>query len=89
MNVQVYEKLCRIETLLEKIMATQAQLQSDLDTIKAGVATANTSITNLQQQIAALVANQPVTQAQLDSMTAEADTIASALTPTPTPQKKP
>ena len=70
--------LQRIEGKADLIMASEADLQADLDKIAAGVTTANTAIADLKAQIAAIPAG-PVTQAQLDALTAQADTIVAAL----------
>jgi hypothetical protein len=61
-------------------MASEADLQKDLDAIAAGVASAVAQIADLKAQIAAL-GNGPVSQDQLDALTAQADAIVAALTP--------
>lgn len=75
----------RLFTLLENIMATEQDLQNDLDAIRDGVTTAltalNATIADLKAQIAA---GSPVTQEQLDALDAEAKTIIAGLAP-PTP----
>ena len=62
-----------------KIMSVESDLQADLDTIKANVATVLTKVTaqaatiaELQAQVAA---GTPVSQAQLDALDAEAKAI--------------
>jgi cell division protein FtsB len=75
----------RLDSLIHKvdfIMAKEADLQKDLDAIAAGVTAANAAIADLKQQIIDL-GNQtaPVSQDQLDALTAQADAIVAALTP--------
>lgn len=66
-------------------MATEADLQADLDQIKAGVTAVATTIANQAATIASLqaqvAAGEPVTPAQLDSLKTEADGIVAALAP--------
>lgn len=66
---------------VDLLMAKEADLQADLDKIAAGVTAAVASIADLKAQIAALGTG-PVTQEQLDALTAQADSIVAALTPT-------
>jgi prefoldin subunit 5 len=61
-------------------MAKEADLQADLDKIAAGVTAAQSQIADLKAQIAALGTG-PVTQEQLDALTAQADAIVASLTP--------
>jgi prefoldin subunit 5 len=61
-------------------MAKEADLQADLDKIAAGVTAAQSQIADLKAQIAALGTG-PVTQDQLDALTAQADAIVASLTP--------
>jgi phage shock protein A len=70
---RVENLLNAISTKADKIMATEQNLQDDLDAIKTGVA-------NLAAEIAALKAAGAgaVTQAQLDSLDAEAKSIVTA-----------
>ena len=73
----------RLDVIIDKlgwIMASEADLQKDLDAIASGVTTAVGQIADLKAQIAALGTG-PVTQAQLDALTAQADSIVAALTP--------
>ena len=78
-------KLDRILALLESLMKNESDLKAELDTIKTGVATllaqatANAkTIADLQTQVAS---GSPVTQAQLDDLSAEAQGIVDTLTP--------
>jgi hypothetical protein len=107
----IYSKLDRILVLQEKIMATEQDLQTSIAGIQTAVATVatelttlitdfNTAITGLQAQIAA---GGPVSQAQLEDLKAQADTILtnvqalgtavvsedSTFVPTPTPPVTP
>lgn len=65
-------------------MAEQ-DLQTALDTLKTDAAALVTLVTGQQQQIAALsaqiAAGTPVTQAQLDALTAEAQGVVATLSP--------
>jgi outer membrane murein-binding lipoprotein Lpp len=65
---------------VEILMAKEADLQADLDKIAAGVTAAVSQIADLKAQIAALGTG-PVSQEQLDALTAQADSIVAALTP--------
>jgi uncharacterized coiled-coil protein SlyX len=64
-------------------MSTEAQLQTSLDAIKAAVAAVAEKIAAQAKTIADLsaqiAAGTPVTQAQLDALTAEAQDIATSL----------
>jgi hypothetical protein len=79
----IRQRLIAIKAQGDIIMASEADLQADLDKIAAGVTAAIASIADLKAQIAALGTG-PVTQAQLDALTAQADSIVAELTP-PTP----
>ena len=79
----IYSKLDRILDLQEKIMATEQDLQASIAGIQTAVTTVatelttlitdfNSAITGLKAQIAA---GGPVSQAQLDDLTAQANTI--------------
>lgn len=78
----------QLDLLLQKVealMVDENTLQTDLDAIKAGVATVlaalaaqATTITALQTQLAA---GTPVSQAQLDALDVEAKAIVASLTP--------
>jgi chromosome segregation ATPase len=78
-------KLDRILAHLEGLMATQADLKKELDTIKDGVANLLTKATANAQTIAELQAQvadgSPVTQQQLDDLSTEAQGIVDTLTP--------
>lgn len=83
--VEVFHSLARIEkslesvnTKLEKIMATQADLKAELDSAFTEI---QTGITNLQQQIAQGGTITPDLQASADKLKALADSLA----PTPAP----
>jgi outer membrane murein-binding lipoprotein Lpp len=65
---------------MEILMAKEADLQKDLDAIATGVTAAVSQIADLKAQIAALGTG-PVSQEQLDALTAQADSIVAALTP--------
>ena len=74
----------RLDVLIDKvgwIMASEADLQKDLDAIASGVTTAVGQIADLKAQIAALGTGAPVTQDQLDALTKQADGIVASLTP--------
>ncbi len=79
--------LARIEGKVDSLMATEAELQTDLDTIAAAVTKVAALVTSQAATITALqaqlAAGSPVTQAQLDALKAEADTIVAALPATP------
>jgi hypothetical protein len=66
-----------------KIMSTEADLQTSLDAIKAGVANVVAKLTTQAQTIADLqaqiAAGTPVSQEQLDALAAEANDIAASL----------
>jgi chromosome segregation ATPase len=76
----IVAQLSRIEGKVDRLMASEADLQTDLDTIKAGVATVVTKLTDNAQLIADLKAQVeagvPVSQEQLDALHAEASGIA-------------
>jgi predicted nucleic acid-binding Zn-ribbon protein len=81
--ILVLELLLTLHRKVDKIMATEQELQADLDAIKAAVdalparfATLNQTIVDLQAQIAA---GTPVSQDQLDALKAEADAILASL----------
>lgn len=65
-------------------MATEQELQDDLDAIKTGVDNVVTKLTAQSDAIAALQAQiaegTPVTNAQLDALKTEADGIVASLT---------
>ena len=73
---------------VDTLMATEAELQADLDLIKTGVTTVTQLVTAQAQTIADLqaqvAAGSPVSQTQLDALKAEADAIVAAL-PAPAP----
>jgi hypothetical protein len=75
----------RLFSALETIMASEQDLQNDLDAIKAGVDAAVAAAANQSKVIAdltaQLAAGSPVTQAQLDALDTEAKGIVTALTP--------
>jgi hypothetical protein len=73
---QIEAKLDLLLTKVGSLMVQESDLQADLDAIKTGV-------TALLAQVAALVAAGPgpVTQAQLDSLDAEAKGITAAMAP--------
>lgn len=80
------DRLASIECLLVSIVKkvddmarTEQELSDDLDKIAAGVASAVSEISDLETQLAAIVAGEPVSQDQLDSLTAKADGIVTAL----------
>ena len=75
-----------VHQLLERtreLMATEQELQADLDAIKEGVAAVAAKLAAQAQQIADLqaqiLAGTPVTQEQLDGLKSEADAIVTAL----------
>lgn len=72
----ILESLARIETRLEEIVSSEADLQNALDKIKAGVQAQAQKLADLSAQIAA---GTPVDQAQLDALVAEANDIAALL----------
>lgn len=79
----ISHSLARIEGKVDRIMTTEADLQTDLDNIKTGVAAVADKLTaqagtiaDLKAQIAA---GTPVTPEQLDALHAEASGIASSL----------
>ncbi len=83
----ILHQLSRIETKVEQLMASEQQLSDDLDKIQTGVTSALSSIADLKAQIAVLQGQAgPVSQAQLDDLTARADAIVASLSPaTPPP----
>lgn len=77
---RIEDSLTRIERMLIAMASTEQQLADDLNKIQAGVTAAIADIQSLTDQIAALKAQpSPVTQAQLDTLTAQADSIVTAL----------
>ncbi|HTP77717.1 MAG TPA: hypothetical protein VMJ73_12140 [Rhizomicrobium sp.] len=84
----VFGRLSALEAKVNTIMSTEADLQADLDAIKADFTTFTssvaTSLQNLKDQIATLQAGQPVSQAQLDALVTEAAAIDAAIKAAPT-----
>jgi hypothetical protein len=82
-------KLDQILAHLERITMNEQDLQTDLDAIKAGVATVLAAQTAQAATIAdlkaQLAAGTPVSQAQLDALDAEAKAIVTSLTPLAAP----
>jgi cell division protein FtsB len=76
----ILRSLDALHAKVDVIMASEADLQKDLDAIAAGVTAAVSQIADLKAQIAALGTG-PVSQEQLDALTAQADSIVAALTP--------
>jgi septal ring factor EnvC (AmiA/AmiB activator) len=81
--------LISLHSKVNRMTAQEQDLQTTLDKIKAGVATVADrlaaqakTITDLQAQLAA---GTPVSQEQLDALTAEANDIAAVLAPLATP----
>jgi len=60
-------------------MATVDELNAKLDAIPPVLDNITTDVQSLKDQIAALTAGQPVSQAQLDEMTAKADAVLTRL----------
>jgi peptidoglycan hydrolase CwlO-like protein len=82
---EVHESLHHLHRKVDRLMSVESDLQTDLDTIKAGVASLLTAATANAQTIAdlkaQLAAGTPVSQAQLDALEAEAKGIVATLTP--------
>lgn len=79
----IFSQLLALDTKVNTIMKTEQNLSDDLDAIQAGVTAALAAQADLKAQIAALVAGEPVNQAQLDALVEKADAIAASLTPAP------
>jgi len=75
----VVEALEELKTQGEGIMATQQELSDKLDAIPPVLDAIVADEQALKDQIAALTAGQPVTQEQLDAMTAKVDGVLSRL----------
>ena len=82
-------KLDQILARLEQITMNESDLKAELDTIRDGVAGLLTKATDNAKTIADLqaqvAAGSPVTQQQLDDLSAEAQGIVTTLTPLATP----
>jgi outer membrane murein-binding lipoprotein Lpp len=71
------EILCDIKTKGDNIMATVDELNAKLDAIPPVLDAIAADEQALKDMIAGLQANQPVSQAQLDEMTAKVDAVLS------------